>query len=204
MTPPSQKILIATHNAGKLREFSSMFARTPYELVSLSDAGIDEDVDETGVTYAENATLKAVAYARLSGLPTLADDSGLEVDGLDGQPGVRSARYAGDDATDDDRIAFLLQKLNNIPRERWTARFRCVIALTRPERPVELYEGRCEGIITDRPRGASGFGYDPLFYIPGMDRTMAELSFDEKNRVSHRGRASQSVIAALRDRDWKV
>ena len=199
-----QKILIATHNAGKLREFSSMFARTPYELVSLSDVGIYMDVDETGDTYEENATLKAVAYARLSGLPTLADDSGLEVDGLDGEPGVRSARYAGEDATDDDRIAFLLQKLNNIPKDRWTARFRCVIALTRPDRPVELYEGRCEGVITDRPRGASGFGYDPLFYIPEMNRTMAELSFDEKNRVSHRGRASESVIKALRGRDWKV
>ncbi len=198
------RILIATHNTGKLREFSSMFEGTPYELVSLSDVGIDVDVDETGSTYAENATLKAVAYARLSGLPTLADDSGLEVDGLDGEPGVRSARYAGEDATDDDRIAFLLQKLNNIPKEKWTARFRCVIALTRADAPVELYEGRCEGVITDRPRGASGFGYDPLFYIPEMDRTMAELSFDEKNRVSHRGRASQSVIAVLRDRDWRV
>ncbi len=199
-----RKILIATHNAGKLREFSSMFARTPYELVSLSDVGIDVDVDETGSTYSENATLKAVAYAKLSGLPTLADDSGLEVDGLDGEPGVRSARYAGHDATDDVRIAFLLQKLNNILRDRWTARFRCIIALTRPDRPVELYEGRCEGVITDRPRGASGFGYDPLFYIPEMNRTMAELSFDEKNRVSHRGRASESVIEALRGRDWKV
>ena len=199
-----RKILIATHNAGKLREFSSMFDRTPYELVSLSDVGIDVDVEETGDSYAENATLKAETYARLSGLPTLADDSGLEVDGLNGEPGVRSARYAGGDATDDDRIAFLLQKLNNIPREKWTARFRCVIALTRPDSPVELYEGRCEGVITDRPRGAAGFGYDPLFYIPEMNRTMAELSFDEKNRVSHRGRASESVIAALRLRNWQV
>ena len=199
-----QKILIATHNAGKLREFSSMFARTPYELVSLSDVGIVVDVDETGATYFENANLKAVTYAKLSGLPTLADDSGLEVDGLNGEPGVRSARYAGEDATDDDRIAFLLQKLNNIPKDRWTARFRCVIALTRPDSRVELYEGLCEGVITDRPRGASGFGYDPLFYIPEMNRTMAELSFDEKNRVSHRGRASQSVIATLRGRDWQV
>ncbi len=199
-----QKILIATHNVGKLREFSSMFARTPFELVSLSDVSIDVDVDETGATYAENATLKAETYARLSGLPTLADDSGLEVDGLNGEPGVRSARYAGEDANDDDRIAFLLQKLNNIPREKWTARFRCVIALTRPDGPVELHEGRCEGVITDRPRGASGFGYDPLFYVPEISRTMAELSFDEKNRVSHRGRASQSVISALRGRHWQV
>lgn len=199
-----QNILIATHNAGKLREFSAMFARTPFELVSLSDVGIDVDVDETGAAYAENATLKAAAYAKLSGLPTLADDSGLEVDGLDGEPGVRSARYAGEDANDDDRIAFLLGKLNNVPRERWTARFRCVIALTRPDAPAELFEGRCEGVITDRPRGESGFGYDPVFYIPEMGRTMAELSFDEKNRVSHRGRASQSVISALRSRDWRV
>ena len=198
------RILIATHNAGKLREFSSMFARTPFELVSLSDVGIEVDVEETGTTYAENATLKAVTYARLSALPTLADDSGLEVDGLDGEPGPRSARYAGDDANDDDRIAFLLQKLNNIPREKWTARFRCVITLTRPDSPVELYEGRCEGVITDRPRGASGFGYDPAFYIPEMNRTMAELSFDEKNRISHRGRAGEAVITALRSRDWKV
>ena len=199
-----QNILIATHNAGKLREFSAMFARTPFELVSLSDVGIDVDVEETGATYVENATLKAAAYAKLSGLPTLADDSGLEVDGLDGEPGVRSARYAGEDANDDDRIAFLLQKLNNVPRERWTARFRCVIALTRPDAPAELFEGRCEGVVTDRPRGESGFGYDPIFYIPEMGRTMAELSFDEKNRVSHRGRASQSVISALRGRDWRV
>ena len=181
-----------------------MFTRTPFELVPLADVGIDADVEETGTTYAENATLKAVTYARLSSLPTLADDSGLEVDGLDGEPGPRSARYAGEDANDDDRIAFLLQKLNNIPREKWTARFRCVIALTRPDCPVELFEGRCEGVITDRPRGASGFGYDPAFYIPEMNRTMAELSFDEKNRISHRGRASEAAISALRSRDWQV
>ncbi len=181
-----------------------MFAQTPFELVSLSDVGIDMDVDETGATYAENATLKAAAYARMSGLPTLADDSGLEVDGLGGEPGPRSARYAGERANDRDRIAFLLQKLNNIHQEHWTARFRCVIALTRPRRPVEVYEGECDGVITNRPRGESGFGYDPVFYIPEMNKTMAELSFDEKNRMSHRGRAAESVIAALRVRDWKI
>ena len=152
-----QRILIATHNAGKLREFSSMFARTPFELVSLSDVGIDVDVDETGTTYAENATLKAEAYAKLSDLPTLADDSGLEVEGLGGEPGVRSARYAGEDATDDDRIAFLLQKLNNIPKKKWTARFRCVIALTRPDAPVELYEGSVRGRHHRQAEGRVGF-----------------------------------------------
>ena len=162
-----RKILIATHNTGKLREFSSMFARTPFELVSLSDVGIDVDVEETGATYAENATLKAVTYARLSGLPTLADDSGLEVDGLDGEPGPRSARYAGEDANDDDRIAFLLQKLNNIPREKWTARFRCVIALTRPDRPVELFEGSVRGRHNRQAEGRVGFRLRSRLLHPG-------------------------------------
>jgi XTP/dITP diphosphohydrolase len=196
------KLLIATHNLGKLKEFAEFFMGTPFELVSLSDLGIDLDVDETGTTYAENATLKATTYAGLSGLSTLADDSGLEVDGLGGEPGVRSARYAGEDASDDDRIAFLLQKLNNVAREQWTARFRCVIALAWPDSPIELYEGQCEGIITDRPRGAKGFGYDPLFYLPELGKTMAELPFDEKNRISHRGRAAMKVVEELKERKW--
>lgn len=199
-----KRILIATHNEGKLREFSALFARTPLELVSLSEIGVDANVDETGATYGENASLKAATYARLSGLPSLADDSGLEVEGLKGEPGPRSARYAGEEVDDAGRIAFLLKKLNNIPRAGWKARFRCVMALARPGGLVELFEGRCEGIITDQPRGASGFGYDPVFYIPEVKRTMAELSFDEKNLVSHRGRACEKVLAALRSRNWQV
>lgn len=198
------QLLIATHNAGKLKEFAAFFEGTSFEVLSLSDVGIDLDVDETGTTYAENATIKATTYADLSGLPTLADDSGLEVDGLDGEPGVRSARYAGVDADDADRIAFLLQKLNNVQRERWTARFRCVIAVVSPGSPVELYEGQCEGVITDRPRGTKGFGYDPIFYLPGFHKTMAELPFDEKNRISHRGRAAVKVVEELGRRNWEI
>jgi XTP/dITP diphosphohydrolase len=198
------KLLIATHNTGKLKEFAAFFAGTPFELVSLSDLGIDLDVEETGTTYAENATIKATTYAKLSSLPTLADDSGLEVDGLGGEPGVRSARYAGEDANNQDRIAFLLQKLNNVPKERWTARFRCVIALAWPDSPIELYEGQCEGIIIDRPRGAMGFGYDPVFFIPELSKTMAELPFNEKNRISHRGRAAMKVVEELGGRNRQI
>ncbi len=196
------KLLIATHNAGKLKEFAAFFSDTPIELVSLADLDIHEDVNETGSTYAENATLKATTYAKLSSLPTLADDSGLEVDGLNGEPGVRSARYAGDNANDDDRIAFLLQKLNNIPRDRWTAQFRCVIALARPDSPAQLFEGQCQGVITDKPKGKKGFGYDPVFYMPELGRTMAELPFDEKNRISHRGRAAMKLVDELKRRNW--
>jgi XTP/dITP diphosphohydrolase len=196
------KLLIATHNAGKLKEFTAFFQDTRFELVSLADLDIHEDVEETGSTYAENASLKATTYARLSSLPTLADDSGLEVDGLDGEPGIRSARYAGDDANDDDRVTYLLQKLNDIPKERWTAQFRCVIAVAWQGFPVKLYDGECQGVITDRPRGAAGFGYDPVFYLPELGKTMAELPFDEKNRISHRGRAAMKAVEELRRRNW--
>lgn len=204
MSSRTEKLLIATHNPGKIEEFLACMERTPFDLVSLSDVGVDLDVEEHGETYAENARLKAATYAEISGLPTLADDSGLEVDALDGEPGIRSARYAGEDATDSDRVAFLLGKLNNTPRTRWTARFRCVIALTRPHSTVELFNGQCDGVIVDRPRGTMGFGYDPVFKIPELGMTMAELHSEEKNRISHRGRAIQSMVAALRDRNWRL
>ena len=204
MSSRTEKLLIATHNPGKIEEFLACMGQTPFDLVSLSDVGVDLDVEEHGLTYAENARLKAATYAEISGLPTLADDSGLEVDALDGEPGIRSARYAGEDATDSDRVAFLLGKLNNTPRTRWTARFRCVIALTRPHSTVELFNGQCDGVIVDRPRGTMGFGYDPVFKIPELGMTMAELHSEEKNRISHRGRAIQSMVAALRDRNWRL
>ena len=197
-------VVLASTSPHKLAEFQRLFRDSPVRILSPSPLGCTPQVAETGATFLQNARLKAVAYARACQAWSLADDSGLEVDRLGGEPGVRSARYAGPKASDQMRNAKLLRALAGVPHERRTARFRCVIALTRPHRPVELFEGRCEGVITDRPRGASGFGYDPTFYIPEMDRTMAELSFDEKNRVSHRGRASESVIAALRSRDWRV
>ena len=192
------KLLLATTNAGKLAELSELLADAPRVLVSLADVGIDREVDEPGETLEENAAHKARSYARLSGLPTLADDSGLEVDALGGEPGVRSSRYAGPGATDADRIAFLLGKLQNIPQERWTARFRCVMALAEPGRPLALFAGRCEGRIVAVPRGANGFGYDPIFLVDGAGRTMAELTSAEKNRVSHRAQAARKAVEALR------
>ena len=193
-------LLIATRNAGKLEEISRLIAGTPIQTVSLADVGVDREVDETGETFEANSTLKASTYARLSGLPTLADDSGLEVDALGGEPGVRSSRYAGDDATDADRVAFLLGRLQNEGRGPWRARFRCVIAIAWRHDDVELHAGVCEGMVIDTPRGSKGFGYDPVFLIPDLGRTMAELSSVEKNRVSHRGMAVRKAATALRSR----
>jgi XTP/dITP diphosphohydrolase len=194
------KLLIATRNIGKLRELVDLLGDVPFELVSLNDVGIDDEVEETGDTFEENAALKAETYARLSSLPTLADDSGLEVDALGGEPGVRSARYAGDDASDTDRIAFLLGKLENVPQEQWSARFRCVIALSWPGEPTEFHPGACEGMIVSEPRGSNGFGYDPVFLFSKMGKTMAELTSDEKNGISHRSVAAQSAAKALANR----
>ena len=191
------RLLIATHNPGKLRELTRLLGEVPFDLVSLDDVGIRHQVDETGETFEQNAALKAETYARLSGLPTLADDSGLEVDALDGEPGVRSARYAGDNATDAHRIAFLLRKLHNIPAGDRTARFRCVIAVAWPGGSLGLHTGACEGRIIESPRGSNGFGYDPVFFIPSMDKTMAELTGTQKNRVSHRSAAARKASVSL-------
>ena len=197
--PPTRKLLIATHNRGKLKELSFLLGGVPFELVSLSDVGIEHDADETGDTLEENATLKAETYARLSGLPTLADDSGLEVEALGGAPGVHSARYAGEGATDEDRIALLLKNLSDYPQP-WTARFRCVAAIVRPGQAAELYSGECRGEIITVPRGDNGFGYDPVFLITREGKTMAELTSDEKNRLSHRGAAAGKARNALMGR----
>lgn len=198
MAVKSPDLLIATNNAGKLAELARLLSRSGHSVLSLSDARVDLDVAETGSTLEENAALKARTYAQESGMLTLADDSGLEVEALGGEPGVSSSRYAGEGATDEQRIAFLLQKLNNIGVTYREARFRCVLALAAPGGPVELYEGECRGQILDAPRGTNGFGYDPIFLVDGLARTMAELAADEKNRVSHRGRAAEKVVAALR------
>ena len=191
-----KRLLVATHNAGKLAELRELLRGVPYTLVSLTDVGIELDVDETGQTLEENAVLKATTYARLAGLLTLADDSGLEVDALDGAPGVHSARYAGPDATDADRIAKLLHNIAPHPQP-WSARFRCVIAIATPKGDTELHGGACEGVITSHPRGDNGFGYDPIFHMPEQNRTMAELSDAEKNTVSHRAIAARKAADAL-------
>jgi XTP/dITP diphosphohydrolase len=182
-------LLIATTNQNKLREYAAIFAGLPFELRTLRDVGIDDDVEETGATIAANARLKAEYYVERSGLPTLADDSGLEVAALGGEPGVRSHRYAGPDASDADRNALLLQKLDGVPFHSRLARFVCVIALALPGGPLAEVEGVLPGVIEFAPRGMHGFGYDPLFYVLDEDATLAELPAERKNQISHRARA---------------
>jgi len=169
----------------------------PLLLTTPAEEGIDLEVEEAGRSFEENAVAKATAYAPLSGLITLADDSGLEVEALGGEPGVRSARYAGEGASDGERIDYLLGKLKDVPDGERAARFVCVIAVATPEGEVELCQGECPGIIAREPRGEGGFGYDPVFYLPELGRTMAELNLEEKNRISHRGRAAQKARAIL-------
>ena len=190
------KLLVATRNAGKLREFRRIMCGLPLEVVALDDLGLELSILENGATFADNATIKARAYARASGLPTMADDSGLEVDALGGRPGVHSARYAGEQAPDCERRALLLQEMAAVPDAERTARFRCVLAL---DWHGNLYrtEGSVEGVIAREERGTGGFGYDPLFLVPELGRTLAELSPEEKNAISHRGKAARAMRQVL-------
>ncbi|OGO42389.1 MAG: non-canonical purine NTP pyrophosphatase, RdgB/HAM1 family [Chloroflexi bacterium RBG_16_57_9] len=192
-----RKLLIATRNAGKLAEYRSLLAGLPFEPIYLPEINITDEIDETGDTFRENAVLKAQAYARLSGLLTLADDSGLEVAALDGEPGVRSARYSGPGATDARNIDFLLQRLAAVPPGQRRARFRCVIAVADPDGRTQVAEGECWGEIIYAPRGTQGFGYDPVFYIPELGKAMAELPPAVKNRISHRAAAAREARAIL-------
>lgn len=191
------KILVATTNKGKLREYAELLADLPVEWVSLADVGIATDVKETGETFEENARLKASAYARESGLLTLADDSGLEVEALGGAPGVQSARYAGPGASDQERYQLLLANLEGVPDEDRKARFVCVIAVATPEGDMISAEGFRGGYIIREPRGEHGFGYDPVFWIPGYRVTMAELEPEVKNRISHRAQAVKAIRPEL-------
>jgi len=197
------KLLLATNNRGKARELKELLRELPMELVLPGELGITAGVEETGGTFEENAKIKATALARRSGLLALADDSGLEVDALGGEPGPLSARYAGEGASDKERVDYLLAKLKGVPREKRTARFRCVIAIATPEGKVELCFGECQGLITFGPKGEKGFGYDPVFYFPGLEKTMAELPLDVKNKVSHRGVAAREAVEYLR-RKYKL
>jgi XTP/dITP diphosphohydrolase len=191
------KLLLATGNPGKAREFKALLQSVAIELVTLQEISSKLDIQEVGKTYAENAALKARAYARASGLLTLGDDSGLEVAALDGAPGLYSARYAPlPGATDADRRAYLLENLRSFSRP-WLARFHCTVALATPTGEVHFADGICLGEIITDERGSNGFGYDPIFLIPELGRTMAELSMDEKNQVSHRARAVKVVIPVL-------
>lgn len=191
------KLLLATSNLAKVREYRLLLSGVPYELVTLAQEGIGDIADEEAETLEENAILKATTYAARGQLLALADDSGLEVDALAGEPGARSARYAGQVASDRELIDYLLAKLEGVPWDKRAARFRCFIALARPGGEVELCCGECHGVIGFEPRGEGGFGYDPIFYLPELEKTMAELSPEVKNQVSHRARAAQGARLVL-------
>ncbi|MBU4224476.1 MAG: RdgB/HAM1 family non-canonical purine NTP pyrophosphatase [Chloroflexi bacterium] len=193
------RILLATNNPGKVREMQALLNNLEVELILPADIGLDLHVTEDGQSYAENAALKALAFARASGMTALGDDSGLEVDALGGKPGLHSHRFAPwPNASDADRRAYLLQQLQGKPRP-WTARFRATVAVATPGGEVRYAVGECEGEIIPDERGTDGFGYDPIFLIPALGRTMAELSMEEKNRLSHRARAIQNASQFLKE-----
>ena len=182
-------LLIATTNRHKLEEFRAMFSGLPYELLSLAEVQLGMDVEETGTTFRENAELKALTYARVSGLLSLADDSGLEIDALGGAPGVYSARFAGVDTSYEERFRLIFEKLHGLPSSRRTARFHCVITIAEPSGLYKSVDGVIEGVITEEARGSHGFGYDPIFLVPSLGKTTAELLPEHKNQISHRAQA---------------
>jgi len=191
------KLLLATSNPGKIREYRFLLEGLGYEMTTLTEERIAEVITESGNSYEQNARLKAIAYAKLSQLTALADDSGLEVDTLNGEPGIKSARFAGEAATDVEKVDLLLAKLNGVPWERRTACFKCVIAIATPEDQSSVCYGECGGLIALEPKGENGFGYDPIFFLPELGKTMAELPPETKNQISHRARASQKARQIL-------
>jgi XTP/dITP diphosphohydrolase len=195
--PP--RIALATHNRHKLRELARICADWPVEWVSVETRPPADfpDVEETGITYLDNALLKGGAVAEALGLPALADDSGIEVDGLGGRPGPRSARYAGERASDEENLRALIQAVRGVPAAGRTARYRCIAALAHPDGTIEHAEGVCEGTLRTTPAGSGGFGYDPIFTPVGWDVSMAELTDEQKDRISHRGRALRGLREAL-------
>ena len=194
------RLLIATNNPGKLAEFRRLLDGCGWALVSPRDLGLALPDDEPGHTYEENAKIKALNGAQAGGLVTLADDSGLEIDALDGAPGARSARFLGEGAGFEERFAEILGRMSGLPSERRWARFRCVIAVAEPGREtVRLCEGEVQGLIALEPRGELGFGYDPIFYVPQRAQTMAELPPHVKDVISHRGRAAMRARPLLKE-----
>lgn len=193
--PP--RLALATKNPGKIREILEICSEWPVEWLT-ADGADWPDVEETGETYRDNALLKAREVARVLGVPAVADDSGIEVDALDGAPGVRSARFAGEHATDEENLSLLLTRLGDAGDAGRTARYRCAAVCAWPDGRWVVADESCDGVITPDPRGSGGFGYDPAFVPEGFDRTMAELSPDEKNRISHRGKALRALGELLR------
>ncbi|TAK60436.1 MAG: RdgB/HAM1 family non-canonical purine NTP pyrophosphatase [Dehalococcoidia bacterium] len=201
---PLPKLVLGTNNPGKLREFQQLLDDCGFELVTPAQLGIEFAPEETGTTFEENATIKALEAARGCGLPALADDSGLEVDALGGRPGIVSARYAGDgrtdpSLTDEQRVDVVLAEMAGVPEERRGARFRCVIAVATPAGQVRTIEGVFEGRLGTAPRGENGFGYDPIFIVPELGVTSAELPPEHKNQISHRGKAARAARELLKE-----
>lgn len=197
------KLVLATGNQGKVREIKAILGDSDIEVYSLKDFPEIGEIVEDGLTFAENAVKKAQAVSAATKMLALADDSGLEVDYLNGAPGIYSARFAGEGKSDADNNAKLLSLLQDVPAAKRTARFRCVIAICTPGGQVYTAEGACEGVIGFTPKGDRGFGYDPLFYLPEYDQTFAELDLDLKNRISHRGQAlanAKTVLAEVVER----
>lgn len=191
------KIIVATRNAGKVNEFKEMLGRLGYDVESLLDYETAPETDETGSTFEENAELKSREAAAYFGHAVLSDDSGLEVDALDGAPGVYSARFAGEDKSDEANNALLLEKLTGVPAEKRTARFVCALSLAKPSGETLTVRGTMEGVIGFERKGTNGFGYDPLFIIPSLNQTAAELTKSEKASISHRGQALRKLELAL-------
>jgi XTP/dITP diphosphohydrolase len=192
-------LLLATSNPHKLEEFRAIFSDLPVRLFSSNDLQLDLEVEETGTTLAENAVLKASAYLQASGMLALADDSGLEIDALNGAPGVQSARYLGRATSYEERFRSILEQLEGLPMDQRTAYFRCVIALAGTSGNIRIVAGVIKGVIADTPRGKNGFGYDPIFYLPELGKTFAELTPEYKNRISHRARAAQAARELLEE-----
>jgi len=192
-----REIIIATKNAGKVKDFETLFSPKGFKVKSLLDFPEIEDVEETGVTFAENATLKAEAISSALNKPVIADDSGLAIDALNGEPGVYSARYAGENKDDNANIEKVLQKLNDVPFEKRTARFHCALAIAVPGKRTEIVEGTCEGHILEEKRGENGFGYDPIFFVEKWRCSMAELTKEQKNQISHRANALKKLAPLI-------
>lgn len=201
LKPPFREIVIATRNQGKLKEIKKIMAKLPVKILSLLDFPDMPEIVEDGATYYENAAKKARVVAKETGKPALADDSGLEVEFLDGAPGVHSARYGGAKLSDGERNALLLEQLKEVPSDKRRARFRCVMVLVWPHGMEQAFEGACSGWIAETPTGEGGFGYDPVFYLPQYGKTMAEVGLQLKNQISHRAKALSAVKEALKKLD---
>jgi XTP/dITP diphosphohydrolase len=191
-----ERLAIASRNPGKIREILAICAHWPVEWLKADERW--PEIEETGSTYVENALLKARGVAQILGVPAVADDSGIEVDALGGAPGPRSARYAGEESSDEQNLRALIRAISGVPTSGRTARYRCVAAVAWPDGREVSAEGICEGLLETKPRGSGGFGYDPIFVPAGWDRTMAELEPPEKDRISHRGKAFRALAERLR------